>query len=434
MAKLTRDSLRIIDEGEGPREPQVSLEATSGVAALLRAARQRAGIELREAADALRIRYPYLEAIEEGRFADLPGATYALGFVRAYAEYLDLDANEIVRQFKEEGKGLGRRTTLVFPEPLQEGRFPGATVLILALLLAGIAYGGWYYFEKRGSQLAGIPPLPANLAALVNKAQAPAAPKTAPTVPAAGPSNPAPAPEASAEGAPGGAAPAASAPAGTGSATGAGAGVTSTAGSEPAATPAPAAPPATASPAASTGPVTSTPPASALPVAESKPAPAPPASAAALAPSAPAPTVKPAEPAASAEPVKPAAAAAPGANGTAAGAIPAAPDQLATLKANEPHVYGESNADSRITLTAKQDSWVQVRDSESNVIWTRILKPGDSYRVPNEPGLMLLTGNAGALEVAVDGKTAPSLGAPGAVRRNIPLDPQKLLDGSAQNQ
>ena len=29
----------------------------------------------------------YIEAMEDGRFSDLPGPTYAVGFVRAYADY-----------------------------------------------------------------------------------------------------------------------------------------------------------------------------------------------------------------------------------------------------------------------------------------------------------------------------------------------------------
>ena len=36
------------------------------------------------------------QAIEEGRFEELPGAAYAVGFVRSYATYLGLDAEALV--------------------------------------------------------------------------------------------------------------------------------------------------------------------------------------------------------------------------------------------------------------------------------------------------------------------------------------------------
>jgi len=45
--------------------------------------------------------------------------------------------------------------------------------------------------------------------------------------------------------------------------------------------------------------------------------------------------------------------------------------------------------------------------------------------------LSLITGNAGALEILVDGAAVPSIGPVGAVRRNVVLEAEKLKDGSA---
>ena len=76
---------------------------------------------------------------------------------------------------------------------------------------------------------------------------------------------------------------------------------------------------------------------------------------------------------------------------------------------------------------ARQDSWVQVQNAENELLITRILYSGDSYKVPDRPGLSLITGNAGGLEVLIDGEATASLGPEGAVRRNIPLEPEALL-------
>ena len=65
-----------------------------GVGALLRASRLRVGENLQDVAAMLCIRYPYLEAIESARYNELPGLTYAVGFIRAYAEHLGLDSEE----------------------------------------------------------------------------------------------------------------------------------------------------------------------------------------------------------------------------------------------------------------------------------------------------------------------------------------------------
>ncbi|MEE9481089.1 MAG: DUF4115 domain-containing protein, partial [Kiloniellales bacterium] len=100
----------------------------------------------------------------------------------------------------------------------------------------------------------------------------------------------------------------------------------------------------------------------------------------------------------------------------------------------EPRVYGAENAVARIVLRALLDSWVQIRDAEDSLLLTRVLQPGDTYRVPELSGLTLLTGNAGGLQIEVDGAVVPPLGPVGAVRRNIALDPERLLDGTAAAQ
>jgi cytoskeletal protein RodZ len=392
-----------------------------------------------DAADSLRIQARYLQAIEDGRFHDLPGPTYALGFVRAYADFLDLDGKEIVRQFKEEGQGVSRRQALVFPEPVQEGRFPGGTVLLMALVLAGAVYGGWYYWQQRPTNTSGeIPPVPTGLANLA-ATKPPANSVGEATAPATSPS--------SAQ---------ASLPAATGSSqSGTTAGGAQPVAAAPSVAPAPSAsapavPPAKESPAPTSSTAAAPPQQTPSVPSQTSPgappsvtvaaSPAVPPSAAVKAPPAPVaePAPKPAEAPVAAETPKPAppppATPSGGSAESTSSAVPAAPEQLAVKNAAEPRVYGETNSDSRITLTAKQDSWVQVRDSESNVLWTRILRPGDTYKVPNQPGLMLYTGNAGALDVTVDGKPAPPLGAVGAVRRNITLDPEKLASGAGAGQ
>jgi cytoskeleton protein RodZ len=66
----------------------------------LRAARLRRGDDLATVSRSLKIRKDHLEAVEEDNFADLPGKTYAIGFVRSYAGYLGLDAVQMVERCK----------------------------------------------------------------------------------------------------------------------------------------------------------------------------------------------------------------------------------------------------------------------------------------------------------------------------------------------
>ena len=93
----------------------------------------------------MRIRYAYLQAIEEGRLDVLPGPTYVSGFLRSYCQHLGLDGREIVNRYKTaSGAGSGG-TNLRVPSPVEEGRLPTRPILVLAALLAVGAYGAWYY-------------------------------------------------------------------------------------------------------------------------------------------------------------------------------------------------------------------------------------------------------------------------------------------------
>ncbi len=84
----------------------------------------------------------------------------------------------------------------------------------------------------------------------------------------------------------------------------------------------------------------------------------------------------------------------------------------------------------RIVLSAKADAWLMVRDAEGRTLMARILHEGETWKVPNQPGLRLSTGNAGATVVLVDGVPVSSLGGSGAVRHDLPLD--AMLSGTAE--
>ncbi|NQV59720.1 MAG: DUF4115 domain-containing protein, partial [Alphaproteobacteria bacterium] len=91
-----------------------------------------------------------------------------------------------------------------------------------------------------------------------------------------------------------------------------------------------------------------------------------------------------------------------------------------------PQVYGASNSNSRVELRARAESWVQVQGANNELLLTRMLRAGDSYRAPNRDDLVLMTGNAGAIEIIVDGQVLGALGPVGQVRRNVQLNAEFL--------
>lgn len=135
----------------------------TAVGGALRAARQSRGEELQAVADTLRIRRGHLEALEEGNYDALPGRTYALGFIRSYAEHLGLDAVEIIARYKAETVEQ-TEDKVSFPEVVEETHMPKGSLLILGILLAAGVYGGWLLSISADRMVSErVPPVPERL-------------------------------------------------------------------------------------------------------------------------------------------------------------------------------------------------------------------------------------------------------------------------------
>ncbi len=143
------------------------LDEARVVGAELAAARERLGWSLPDIAAHLRIRLPFLEAMEQGRLDRLPGNAYAMGFVRTYAKSLGLEPDDIARRFRPEVKQAARKPELAFPAPVPERGVPAGAVVLLGATLAIGAYIGWYRAsgEKPGAEP--VRPVPERLAELV---------------------------------------------------------------------------------------------------------------------------------------------------------------------------------------------------------------------------------------------------------------------------
>jgi pilus assembly protein CpaC len=102
-------------------------------------------------------------------------------------------------------------------------------------------------------------------------------------------------------------------------------------------------------------------------------------------------------------------------------------DEAAPVKAG-PRQFAANRRDARIVIEAKEAAWLRVSDAEGKTVFMRNMQPGETYRVPNRPGLLLESGNAKGLALEVDGKPVPTLA--GMIRRGIELDPETLPTGA----
>ena len=128
----------------------------------LREARQQRGEDLYDVADYLRIKPSYLFALEEGDLRSMPGQTYAMGFLRTYADHLGFDGAEVVRGLRATASEEPVES-LQIRQPVPENRLPSLGIVLLALLLAGFAYGGWYAAQSGGELVSQLRALPGNI-------------------------------------------------------------------------------------------------------------------------------------------------------------------------------------------------------------------------------------------------------------------------------
>ena len=144
-------------------------EASTGhaVGRLLRDQREARALSIEDVAKRLRIRRPYLEAIEQGRFDQLPGAAYIPAFLRAYAAHLDLDAEKVLTAYQASGPvPISRPVALPADFPILEKRAPIGLAVLTVLLVVGAGYAVWHYLPRQetiGAQT--VPPVPDRLVA-----------------------------------------------------------------------------------------------------------------------------------------------------------------------------------------------------------------------------------------------------------------------------
>ena len=142
-----------------------------GVGAALRDARVARNLSLAEVSALLRIREAHLEAIELEDFEQLPGNVYAIGFIRTYAQYLELNERDLIMRFKAASVESGM-ADMVFEEEEETEQISGALKISLLVVGALVVYVLWLV---AGTQNDGI--------TVSTVVQTPAAPVEAPAAP-----------------------------------------------------------------------------------------------------------------------------------------------------------------------------------------------------------------------------------------------------------
>ena len=110
--------------------------------------------------------------------------------------------------------------------------------------------------------------------------------------------------------------------------------------------------------------------------------------------------------------------------------LPAPATTLAAAPIDPAHLFGVTSGPYRIALRATGDCWLEVRDGET-MLFKRMLRPGDVYRMPDKSGLTMRVGNAKGLEVSVDGRPLVGPQVVDLLRKTVAIDPREILTAGA---
>src|SRR5262249_11206358 len=123
----------------------------------LRVVRESKGTGLAQADVEARILQRYLVALKDGDFQHLPGDVYARGFVRNYAVYLSLPAEELIELYRRE-RGMSEpiRVVPATSAPRIRGFMMPSffAVFFVVLALVGLAYLGLSATNQIGETVA----------------------------------------------------------------------------------------------------------------------------------------------------------------------------------------------------------------------------------------------------------------------------------------
>ncbi len=117
------------------------------VGQLLIDARTAAGLTVLEVANKLNLTVSVIECLEQERFSQLPGTTFARGYIRSYAKLLHLDANQLVQLFDQQ---VGVTTDVAAVHSIDRvgesrrvsrGMLQFGLFLLLLMVIAAVYYG-----------------------------------------------------------------------------------------------------------------------------------------------------------------------------------------------------------------------------------------------------------------------------------------------------
>ena len=114
---------------------------------ILKAARRERKLTIEQISSSLCISKRWLSTLEEDE-ENLVCDVYSIGFIKQYAQYLELNAEEILEKFKNQTVYPPTSSEHIFPAPLPGRGMPSFRILALSLFVLAVIIIGWKWVER----------------------------------------------------------------------------------------------------------------------------------------------------------------------------------------------------------------------------------------------------------------------------------------------
>ena len=96
--------------------------------------------------------------------------------------------------------------------------------------------------------------------------------------------------------------------------------------------------------------------------------------------------------------------------------------------ASKPSLIDVNNLDKVISIKALYPTWIQLRDEEDRIIYSRLMNKNEEYTYSISDNYFLTVGNAGNIIVSIGGELKGRLGKNGAVLDSLNISPNFFLN------
>ena len=110
-------------------------------------ARVKKGLTQEDASKILKVRISAIKQIESGEELESLGSAYSLGFLRSYAKLVDLDPENIIKNYKSSNSEKNIKFDYNFPSVRKEKKSLLPVIALCTFLFSLVIYSSWYYLN-----------------------------------------------------------------------------------------------------------------------------------------------------------------------------------------------------------------------------------------------------------------------------------------------